>query len=197
MSDAQTCVQCLIDDLVGRNVEAGLQVAAYLDGELVVDAWSGLADTSTGRNVDGETMFVTFSSTKGITATVIHLLAERGLLDYDVPIARYWPDFGRRGRRGNSSGTVRHVLSHRIGVPQVPDSITSDNMSDWEGVCRAVADLEFLWEPGVRTGYHAITYGWILGVVARRIDGQLHSDIQAPVARSASPTRSILSRSPL
>jgi CubicO group peptidase (beta-lactamase class C family) len=64
-----------------------LQVAAYLDGELVVDAWSGLADTSTGRNVDGETLFVTFSSTKGVTATVIHLLVERGILDYDAPVA--------------------------------------------------------------------------------------------------------------
>jgi CubicO group peptidase (beta-lactamase class C family) len=169
MSNAQSRVQALINDLVGRNVEAGLQVAAYLDGELVVDAWSGLADTATGRRVDGETLFVMFSCTKGITATVIHLLAERGRLDYDAPVARYWPDFGRNGKAGV---TVRHVLSHRAGVPQVPESITPDTMSDWERVCRAMADLTPLWEPGTKTGYHAVTYGWILGEIVRRIDGR-------------------------
>jgi CubicO group peptidase (beta-lactamase class C family) len=169
MSNAQARVQVLIDDLIGRDVEAGLQVAAYVNGELVVDAWSGLADSATGRLVDGETLFTVFSCTKGITATVIHLLAERGQLDYDAPVARYWPDFGRNAKEGV---TVRQVLCHRAGVPQVPDSLTPDNMSDWERVCRAVADLPLLWEPGTRTGYHAVTYGWILGEVARRIDGR-------------------------
>src|SRR5262249_30235725 len=129
----------------------------------------GLADSATGRKVDGDTLFVVFSCTKGITATVIHQLAERGLLDYDAPVAGYWPEFARNGKGGI---TVRQLLTHAAGVPQIPESLTPDNMSDWERVCRAVADLTPLWEPGTKIGYHAVTYGWILGEVARRADGR-------------------------
>lgn len=112
MADAQAAVQAVLDELVERDQERGLQVAAYLDGELVVDAWSGIADPATGREVDGDTLFTVFSTTKGFTATVIHLLAERGLLDYDTPIARYWPEFAAHGKAGI---TVRHALTHTAG----------------------------------------------------------------------------------
>jgi CubicO group peptidase (beta-lactamase class C family) len=169
VSDAQTRVQRLIDDLVGRDVEAGLQVAAYKDGELVVDAWSGVASSQTKRRVDGETLFTVFSCTKGITATIVHLLADRGLFDYDDPIARYWPEFGRNGKTGV---TIRHALTHRAGIPQIPESLSGPDSFDWEKACRAVADLTPLWEPGTAVGYHAVTYGWILGELARRIDGR-------------------------
>ena len=84
-------VQAVMDDLVERDVERGLQVAAYVDGRLVLDTWSGLADASTHRPVDGDTLFVCFSCGKGVVATAIHLLAERGRIDYDTPVAQYWP----------------------------------------------------------------------------------------------------------
>jgi len=89
MTNAQADVRAFLDDLVASGVERGIQVAAYLDGECVVDAWAGVADPTTGRPVDGETLFTVFSCSKGITATAIHLLAQRGLFDYDDPIATY------------------------------------------------------------------------------------------------------------
>lgn len=169
MADPQATVQAILDELVERDQERGLQVAAYLDGELVIDAWSGVADPATGRPVAGDTLFCVFSTTKGITATVIHLLAERGLLDYDAPIARYWPEFAARGKGGI---TVRHALSHTAGVPHLPPGAGAAEMCDWEGICAGIAELEPLWEPGTRTGYHALSYGWLLGEVARRADGR-------------------------
>ena len=118
MADVNARVKAVMDDLIGRGIEQGLQVAAYLDGQLVVDAWAGVADATTGRPVDGDTLFPVHSTTKGITATVIHLLAERELLEYDAPVARYWPEFGVNGKQGI---TLRQVLTHSAGVPQVPD----------------------------------------------------------------------------
>lgn len=169
MADPQARVQALIDDLVERDVERGLQVAVYYQGELVVDAWSGLADAATGRLVDGDTLFTVMSTSKGVVATVIHQLAERGKLDYDTPIAKYWPEFAANGKDGI---TVRHVLTHTAGIPQVPDGLGASEMCDWERTCEAVSGLAPVWVPGTQTGYHAFTFGWILGEVARRVDGR-------------------------
>lgn len=169
MADAQARVQALIDDLVRRDLERGLQVAAYHNGNLVVDAWAGVADARDGRPVDGDTLFGIFSCGKGVTATVIHLLAERGVLAYDEPIATYWPEFAQNGK---AAVTVRHALTHQSGIPQVPDGFGPAEMCDWERVVRAVGELTPLWEPGTATGYHAITYGWVLGELARRTDGR-------------------------
>jgi CubicO group peptidase (beta-lactamase class C family) len=173
VTDVQTRVQALLDDLVGRDVERGVQVAAYRDGEMIVDAWTGIADPETGRAVDGETLFTVFSSTKGVTSTVIHLLAERGVLNYDDRIATYWPEFGAHGKEAI---TIRQALTHTAGIPQRPAGAEE---SDWEGMCRAIADLAPLWEPGTRMGYHAGTFGWILGEVARRADGRPINQIVA------------------
>jgi CubicO group peptidase (beta-lactamase class C family) len=120
MTDVQKRVQGLLDELITTGAEQGLQVAIYLDGELVVDAWAGVADPDTGRRVDGESLFPVFSVTKGITATMIHLLAERGLLDYDTPISHYWPEFGAYGK---AAITLRQALLHRAGVPQMPEGV--------------------------------------------------------------------------
>ncbi len=169
MADPQGRAQAALDDLVKRGVERGLQVAAYYNGELVVDAWAGVADASTGRIVDGDTLFTVFSTTKGVTATAIHLLADRGKLDYDTPIAVYWPEFGAHGKE---NVTVRQALTHTAGIPQMPYCVEPNDLSDWDGMCAAIADLQPLWKPGTRTGYHSVTFGWILGEVARRADGR-------------------------
>lgn len=171
--NVQHVVQTLLDHLVDSGLERGLQVAAYLDGRLIVDAWAGIADACTGRPVTGETLFSTFSVTKGITATVIHLLTERGQIGYDTPVAAFWPEFAAHGKERI---TIRHVLTHTAGIPRMPDGVEPESLGDWDAMCRAVATLRPLWEPGTRTGYHALTYGWILGEVARRVDGR-------PIAR--------------
>jgi CubicO group peptidase (beta-lactamase class C family) len=104
MLDPNRALQTVLDGLVAEGHELGLQVAAYLDGQLVVDAWAGVADAATRRLVEGETLFTGFSISKGITSTCVHLLADRGLVDYDAPIARYWPEFAAHGK---ARATVR------------------------------------------------------------------------------------------
>jgi CubicO group peptidase (beta-lactamase class C family) len=166
MANAQAAVQALLDELVSTGAERGLQVAAYHEGQMVVDAWAGVADPANGRAVDGDTLFTFFSCGKGVTATVVHLLAERCLLDYDDPIAKHWPDFAAYGKERI---TVRQALAHTAGLPNAPEGIP---ITDWDALCRAIADMTPLWEPGTQTGYHSLTFGWILGEVARRTDGR-------------------------
>jgi CubicO group peptidase (beta-lactamase class C family) len=191
MADPQAAVQALLDELVESGAERGLQAAAYLDGRMVVDAWAGVADPATGRAVDGDTLFTVFSCSKGITATVIHLLAERGKLQYDDPIAKHWPEFAAHGKERI---TIRHALTHTAGLPKTPEGDPNKppgaQMADWGAMCRAIADLTPLWEPGTQTGYHALTFGWLLGEVARRADGRpieriVAEDICAPLGIEA------------
>ena len=112
MTDAQAVTQQTIDSLSASGQEAGLQVAAYLQGEPVVNACAGLADAVTGRPVEEQTLFNSWSTGKGSTSTVVHVLAERGLLDYDTPIADYWPEFRAHGKQ---TVTLAHVLTHSAG----------------------------------------------------------------------------------
>jgi CubicO group peptidase (beta-lactamase class C family) len=101
-------------------------------------------------------------------------------LDYDARVARYWPAFGARGKE---RVTVRDALTHRAGVPQMPEGLEPADICDWEGITAKIADLPLLWEPGTQTGYHAYTYGWILGEVLRRIDGRPIADfVQREIA---------------
>ncbi|GAB2948086.1 serine hydrolase domain-containing protein [Micromonospora polyrhachis] len=167
--DAQARVQKMLDHLVETGQETGVQVAVYLRGEPVVDAQAGLADPVTGRLVDHRTLFNSWSTGKGSTSTLVHVLAERGLLHYETPVAEYWPQFGARGKHRI---TVGHVLTHTAGVPQAPQETTVGDLGDWDGMCTRIADLPLLWEPGTATGYHALTYGYILGEVVRRVTGR-------------------------
>jgi CubicO group peptidase (beta-lactamase class C family) len=144
-----------------------VQVAAYLKGELVIDTWGGLADEATGRKVDGNTLFNVYSVTKAVAAVALHLQADRGLIEYDAPVARYWPEYGANGKGGT---TVRHVLTHRACVPQMPAGVTPERMCDWDWMVRAIAALEPLAEPGSKTLYLSMTFGWIIGELVRRTD---------------------------
>ena len=116
-SEASEKVRKVLEGLVKEGPEIGLQVAAYLDGKLAVDAWAGLADQANKKPVDGDTMFMLSSTTKGVTATCMHVLAEKHKLDYDMPIVKVWPEFGAHGKE---KATLRHALSHQTGVPQTP-----------------------------------------------------------------------------
>ena len=161
-------VQSELQRLVDQGPEIGLQVAAYLEGELVVDTWAGSADTTTGRTVDGDTLFMISSTGKGVAATCMHILAEQGRLDYDAPIVTYWPEFGAKGKE---KATVRHALSHQAGVPRI-EGQTGELLLDWDAMCAAIADSAPVFEPGTRISYHVYTFGYILGEILRRIDGR-------------------------
>jgi CubicO group peptidase (beta-lactamase class C family) len=176
MDELQQQVQKTIDELVESGTERGVQVAVYRDGEQVVDAVAGVADPDSGRPVDAGTVFYNFSIVKGATATVVHRLAERGLFGYDTPVAELWPEFAAHGKQ---AVTVRQVLDHTAGVPGIPLDTTIEDLCDWDRICAAVADAELWWEPGTKVGYHAYTFGYIVGEVVRRATGKPISQVLA------------------
>lgn len=169
MKDVQQRVQRAIDELVESGAERGLQVAVYHRGERVVDAVAGVADPETGSPVTSDTPFFSYSIGKGVAATVVHVLAERGVLGYDTRIVELWPEFGAHGKEG---ATVRHALSQSVGVPGLPPEVTVEDLTDWEKMCDIIADSEPWWEPGTRVGYHAITFGYVVGEIIRRATGK-------------------------
>jgi CubicO group peptidase (beta-lactamase class C family) len=169
MPQSPAQVQQLLDQLVADGPELGLQVAAYLDGEPVVDAWAGYADPDRTRPIDGQTLFTASSTGKGPAASCVHLLAERGKIDYEAPVCSYWPEFGANGK---DHVTVRHVLSHKAGVPNPPEGFDTAMMIDWDRTCAGIAALPLLFEPGTRTAYHNYTFGYIVGELVRRVDGR-------------------------
>ncbi|MFG2012076.1 serine hydrolase domain-containing protein [Micromonospora sp. NPDC048868] len=165
-----------IDELVASGREAGVQVAAYLHGTRVVDEVAGVADRATGRLLTSGTPIWSVSTGKGLTATVVHVLAERGLLDYDLRIAEVWPEFARHGKDGV---TLRHVLTHTAGVPALPPDVTVADVTDWDRMCGIVADSVPLSAPGDVLAYHAWTFGWLVGEVVRRVTGRRISRVLA------------------
>lgn len=182
---ANAIVQQAIANAVRAGSEIGVQVAAYLGGKLVIDTWGGLADETTGRQVDGETLFNTYSVTKAVAATALHIQADRGHIAYDAPVASYWPEYAAHGKGGT---TVRDVLTHRAGVPQMPAGVTPERMCDWQWMTREIAQLKPLVEPGTKTLYLSMTFGWIIGELVRRTDPQgrslgrfIREEIAAPL----------------
>jgi len=164
---ANATVQHAIDAAIASGREVGVQVAAYHRGRLVVDAWGGSADPATGRPVTGDTLFNVYSVTKAVAATALHILVDRGRIDYDAPVATWWPEYAAHGKGGT---TVRDVLTHRAGIPQMPEGVTPERLCDWDGMTRAIADLAPLAEPGTKTLYLSMTFGWIVGELVRRAD---------------------------
>src|SRR5690606_19537039 len=116
---------------------------------------------------DADTVFTVFSATKGVAATALHIHAEKGHVDYGTRIADIWPEFGAHGK---DQVNVRDALTHSIGVPGMPEGCTPEQMCDWDFMCDAIANMEHVWQPGTKSGYHAYTYGWIVGEIVRRTD---------------------------
>ena len=168
-SDANDKVRAVLDALVRDTPETGLQVAAYLDGKLVIDAWAGVADSAAAKPVDGDTLFMLSSTTKGVTATCLHLCVEKHGLSYDLPIVEVWPEFGAHGKQ---NATLRMALAHQTGVPQTPVGYTPEWLSDWDRMCRGIADLTPMFPVGERTAYHSLNYGHVNGEILRRVDGR-------------------------
>ncbi|GFG75298.1 serine hydrolase domain-containing protein [Mycobacterium botniense] len=163
--------------------EVGAAVAAWVDGELVVNLWGGFADAARTRPWREDTLATVLSGTKGLTATCVHQLADRGEIDLFAPVARYWPEFGQAGKE---AVTIAMVMSHRSGVIGPRRPIPWQQVADWELVCERLAAAEPWWEPGTAQGYHMFTFGFILGEVVRRVTGRtvgqyLRSEIAEPL----------------
>ena len=162
----------MVDAFV-QNFEArhdlGAACAVYLDGRPVVDLWGGIADARTGRPWSRRTAALIFSCTKGILTICAYLLVERGRLELDAPIARYWPAFAAHGK---GSITLRQAMSHRAGLPALDRDLSLAETLAWDPVIRAIEDQHPLFSPEAGHLYHAMTFGWLVGEVIRRLTGQ-------------------------
>ena len=148
--------------------ESGAAVAIIVDGETVADLWGGAADVESGRPWGQDTTVVVWSCTKGATALCAHLLADRGELDLDAPVGRYWPEFACNGKEMISA---RMLLSHQAGLPAVRHELPPGAFYDWELMTSVLAGEAPFWTPGLQHGYHGLTFGFLVGEVVRRITG--------------------------
>ncbi|HVB94309.1 MAG TPA: serine hydrolase domain-containing protein [Acidimicrobiales bacterium] len=148
--------------------DQGAAVCVYRHGIPVVDLWGGSADPPSDRLYAGDTLQLVFSTTKGATAVCANLLIERGLLDPSAPVAEYWPEFAAAGKGGI---TVEWLLTHQSGLPAIDATLTMSEALAWDPIVEALADQKPLWEPGTAHGYHALTFGWLVGEVVRRVSG--------------------------
>lgn len=149
--------------------EIGASVAVMVDGQIVVDLWGGSADRRGTRPWKRDTLANVYSTTKGITAICAHRLVDKGELDLDAPVAKYWPEFAQAGK---GDMPVRYLLGHRAGLPAVSKPLPDEALYSWEAMTGALAEQEPWWKPGESHGYHAITYGWLVGELIRRITGK-------------------------
>ncbi len=149
--------------------EVGASVCVTVDGETVVDLWGGVADTDTGRPWQKDTLAQFWSCTKGAVSLCAHVLASRSELDLDAPVARYWPEFGAAGKQDIP---IRYLLSHQAGLAALDEPIRDGGLADWDLVVSRLAAQPPQWEPGTTHGYHALTFGHLIGEVIRRVSGR-------------------------
>ena len=149
--------------------DVGAAFSLYHHGERVVDLWGGVTDAESGNNWAEDNIVMVFSSTKGATAACAHLLVERGELDLNAPVSQYWPEFAAAGKEDIP---VRWLLSHRVGLPIFDTVVTPEQFLDWDFIVEMLAAQTPAWEPGTTHGYHAGTYGWLVGEIIKRISGK-------------------------
>ncbi len=156
-----------------KNFEEGLEVgasfAATLNGKFVVDLWAGYADAEKTRPWEENTIVNVYSTTKIMTALCTLMLVDQGLVDLDAPVAKYWPEFSQAGKENLP---VRYLLSHSAGLLGFEKKIKKETLYDWDRCVELLAEQKPLWEPGTKNGYHAITFGYLLGEIVRRVSGK-------------------------
>ena len=174
-----------VEDAFGRQlkrIDGGAAVCVYHRGKPVVDLWGG--ERTEGEPWGSDTVAMCFSTTKGVASTALHILADRGEVDYDERVATYWPEFAANGK---ADITVRHVLTHSSGLHRIRSLVDhGSRLHDWDHMVEALAAAEPAYEPGTRHGYHALTYGWLVGEIVRRVSGKgiaafVDSEIAAPL----------------
>jgi CubicO group peptidase (beta-lactamase class C family) len=163
-------VRAAFEENLRERDELGAAIAVTVDGRTVADLWGGWADAARTRPWERDTLVNVWSTTKGPVALCAHILADRGLLDLDAPVAAYWPEFAAAGKE---RVLVRHLLSHRAGLAGLREPHSLEQLYDWEFTTQRLAATEPWWEPGTRSGYHAFTYGFLVGEVVRRVSGLL------------------------
>ncbi len=172
--DRNDAVLELLSGQIEAGRQIGVQVAAYLRGEPIIDVAAGTLGPDDDRPVRNDSLFLSFSTTKGPSALVIHELADRGIIEYDAPVARYWPEFAQNGK---GAITVAQAMSHQAGLHAMPPDFRPDHLTDWDAALDWVAQGTPAWEPGTASGYHAVTYGWLVGGIVRGATGRHFSEV--------------------
>jgi CubicO group peptidase (beta-lactamase class C family) len=176
-----------LSEQFSQNLDSGADIGASLcvmrGDDVVVDIWGGVANLRTGKAWERDSILSVFSTTKTMTYLVMLILRDRGLLDFDAPVANYWPEFAAQGK---SNVLVRHVMSHTAGLPGWGEILDPRDLNDWEKCTSLLAQQPTWWTPGEMSGYHPITQGFLLGEICRRITGVtlgtfLRSEISQPL----------------
>ncbi len=162
-------VRAAFEANLASGADLGASFCATLDGETVVDLWGGWADPAKTRPWVKDTIANVYSTTKTMTALSALIVADRGELDFDAPVARYWPEFAANGK---ADVKVSHLMSHSAGLSGWKAPITKSDLYDWDKCVALLAAQAPYWEPGTRSGYHALTQGYLVGEVVRRITGR-------------------------
>nr|AIT69703.1 beta-lactamase AS-Trib4-ORF2 [uncultured bacterium] len=171
-------VHSLLLNQIERGTQLGSQVCAYRNGEVIVDTWAGQMGPNDPRAVQADTLFSSFSTTKGPAALALHILADKGVIDYQATVASYWPAFAAHGK---GKITVAQAMSHQSGLHAAP---APEVTLDWDRALDYIANGVPAWEPGTATGYHALTYAWVVGGIVQFASGRHIKDvIQEEIAR--------------
>jgi CubicO group peptidase (beta-lactamase class C family) len=149
--------------------ELGAAVCVMIDGEPMVDLWGGTADRDSGQAWGPNTTVVVFSSTKGMTAVVAHMLIDQGRLDIAAPVSAYWPEFAAAGK---GDIPVRMLLNHQAGLAAWREPLPDGALFEWDTAVDALAAQATYWTPGTQVGYHGVTFGHLVGEVIRRVAGR-------------------------
>ena len=167
--DRYAAVRAAFEGNLASGADVGASFCATVEGETVVDLWGGFADGARTRPWTRDTIINVYSTTKTMTALTALLVADRGELDFDAPVARYWPEFAANGK---ADVKVSHLMSHAAGLSGWKEPITTADLYDWEKVTALLAAQAPYWAPGTAPGYHALTQGYLVGEVVRRITGR-------------------------
>jgi CubicO group peptidase (beta-lactamase class C family) len=167
--DQYAPVRAAFADNLASGVDLGAALCVTVEGETVVDLWGGFADAAGVRPWSRDTIVNVYSTTKTVTALTALLLADRGELDLDAPVARYWPEFAANGKQRVK---VSHLMSHSAGLPGWQEPMRTEDLYDWEKATTLLAAQAPDWEPGTACGYHGLTQGYLVGEVVRRITGR-------------------------
>lgn len=167
--DRYAAVREVFEGSLNSGEDIGASFCATIEGETVVDLWGGWADPARTRPWERDTIINVYSTTKTMCALTALLIADRGDLDFDAPVARYWPEFAANGKAGIK---VSHLMSHSAGLSGWAETITTETLYDWEKATSLLAAQAPFWEAGTAPGYHALTQGYLVGEVVRRITGK-------------------------
>jgi CubicO group peptidase (beta-lactamase class C family) len=168
MHDKFAPVREVFDGNLANGEDIGASFCATVEGETVVDLWGGYADAAKTKPWVKDTIVNVYSTTKTMTALTALLLADRGLIDFDAPVAKYWPEFAANGKERIK---VSHLMSHSSGLSGWKEKITKETLYDWDKAVALLAAQAPFWEPGTAPGYHALTQGYLVGEVIRRVAG--------------------------